>query len=148
MAEGPSHPGFIFSVTFQPMPIAIPEASNAAGSNALGLSPAGGDRMWMEYDISWLTALGDSDAHAMAQNITASIDAYAQANYAGVQNSHYESGDLYDAGYKPIFLNDAMYDQLPLQSYAEGNYERLKSIHDAVDPDGFFATRTGGFKYT
>jgi hypothetical protein len=148
MTEGILHPGFIFSVAFQPMPYIIPQQSVAAGGNALGMKPSDGDRMWMEYDVSWLTALGDNDAHAMAMNITATIDEYAKTTYAGVASSHYQSGDLEEAEYDPIFLNDAMYDQLPLQSYENNAYARLKSIQKGVDPDGFFATRTGGFKFT
>ena len=151
MTEGILHPGFIFSLAFQPMPYVIPAASVAAGGNALGMNPNEGDRMWMEYDVSWLTALGDDDAHSMAMNITATIDEYAMTTYAGVKNSHYnggDGGDLEDAEYRPIFLNDAMYDQMPLQSYEGDNYDRLKSIQKSVDPDGFFATRTGGFKFT
>lgn len=83
----------------------------------------------------------------MAMNITATIDQYAKETYPGVKNSHYKSGDLGE-GYKPIFLNDAMFDQKPLQSYPEGNYQRLKSTQKSVDPDGFFSGRQGGFKFT
>jgi hypothetical protein len=101
----------------------------------------------MEYDISRLTALGDKDTNSMAMNITATIDQYAKETYPGVKNSHYKSGDLGE-GYKPIFLNDAMFDQKPLQSYPEGNYQRLKSTQKSVDPDGFFSGRQGGFKFT
>lgn len=104
--------------------------------------------MWMEYDISWLTALGDDDAHSMAQNITATIDEYVRATYAGVENTHYQSGDLDVEEYNPIFLNDAMYDQLTLQSYEQNGYAKLKAIQKAVDPNGFFPSRTGGFKFT
>lgn len=44
-------------------------------------------------------------------------------------------------------MNDAMYDQTVLQSYGHENYRRLKSIAKDVDPDGFLATRQGGFKF-
>jgi hypothetical protein len=94
MITGTLHPGFIFSIAFQPLPIAIPSASVAAGGNAHGLSSEIGDRMWMEYDISRLTALGDKDTNSMVMNITATIDQYAKETYPGVKNSHYKSGDL------------------------------------------------------
>lgn len=148
MTEGIWHPGFIFSLAFQPMSYIIPAQSVAAGGNALGMKPADGDRMWMEYDVSWLTALGDDAAHSMAMNITATIDEYAKTTYAGVPSSHYQSGNLEEAEYDPIFLNDAMYDQMPLQSYENDGYDKLKAIQENVDPEGFFPSRTGGFKFT
>jgi len=148
MTEGILHPGFIFSLAFQPMPYIIPYQSVAAGGNALGMNPAEGDRMWMEYDISWLTALGDDSAHSMAMNITATIDEYAKTTYAGIPNTHYRSGNLEVEEYNPIFMNDAMYDQMTLQSYENDGYAKLKAIQQSVDPAGFFPTRTGGFKFT
>ncbi|KUJ08661.1 FAD-binding domain-containing protein [Mollisia scopiformis] len=148
MTEGILHPGFIFSLAFQPMPYIIPAESVAAGGNALGMNPAEGDRMWMEYDISWLTALGDDDAHAMSMNITATIDEYAKTVYAGIKNTHFEAGNLEEEEYNPIFMNDAMYDQMPLQSYENDGYIKLKAIQQSVDPTGFFPSRTGGFKFT
>lgn len=146
MTEGILHPGFIFSLAFQPMPAIIPAQSQLAGGNALGMSPAEGDRMWMEYDISWLTVLGDEDAHSMAINITETIDEYVKTTYANVPSTHYQAGNLEDAEYTPIFMNDAMYDQLSLQSYENGGFAKLKAIQKSVDPEGFFPSRTGGFK--
>jgi hypothetical protein len=131
------------------MPYAIPAASatvNPAG-NILGLSPSFGDHVWMEYDISWLTSSSDDLAHSMAINITDSIDAYAQSTYAGVSNSNYKEGNVTWEEYSPTFLNDAMYDQLPLQSYGEETYERLKGIQKKYDTNGLFPSRTGGFKF-
>jgi hypothetical protein len=142
--------GFIFSLAFQPMPIAIPAASQQVNplGNPLGLSPEYGDHMWMEYDISWLAEVNDDIAHGMSMNITESILAYTKTNYAGVRNSHYRSGNLAEVQYNPVFLNDAMYDQKPLQSYGQETYEQLKGIQEAYDPAGLFPTRTGGFKFT
>jgi len=148
MTEGILHPGFIFSLAFQPMPYIIPAQSVAAGGNALGMSPAEGDRMWMEYDISWLTAVGDDVAHAMAVNITTTIDEYAKTTYAGIPNTNYRSGDVEVEEYNPIFMNDAQYDQMPLQSYENDGYAKLKAIQQSVDPAGFFPSRTGGFKFS
>jgi hypothetical protein len=147
-AQAPWHPDCIFSLAFQPLPHHIAAASQAAGGNVLSMDPAAGDRMWMEYDVSWLSSLGDEDAHAMAMNITEAIDEHVATKYAGVKNSNYVSGNLVAAAQTPIFLNDAMFDQLPLQSYGKSSYNRLKGIQKAVDPKGFFPQRTGGFKYT
>ena len=48
---------------------------------------------------------------------------------------------------RKIYSNDAMFDQLPYQTYPGSNYARLKAIQRKYDLNGFFATRTGGFKY-
>jgi hypothetical protein len=45
------------------------------------------------------------------------------------------------------FLNDAMFDQLPLQSYGGDNYERLKETQGKYDPEGLWSKRQGGFKF-
>ncbi|KAF4625739.1 hypothetical protein G7Y89_g12424 [Cudoniella acicularis] len=148
LTEGVLHPGFIFSLAFQPMPFIIPGHSVAAGGNALGMNPAEGDRMWMEYDISWLTAAGDDSAYSMARSITATIDEYVKTTYAGIPNTHYGSGDLEVEEYNPIFMNDAMYDQKPLQSYENNGFAKLKAIQQSVDPSGLFPNRTGGFKFS
>jgi hypothetical protein len=141
-------PGFVFNIGFQPLPYSISAASVANGGNVLGLDPANGDRMWMEYTISWLTALGDGIAQGIAKQQTSDIETYSKTKYAGVKNSHYQAGDLAVKEYNPIFYNDAMFDQKPLQSLGNSTYERLQNYQKAVDPSGFFSTRTGGFKYT
>ncbi|KAL9106843.1 MAG: hypothetical protein Q9227_008176 [Pyrenula ochraceoflavens] len=148
LTQSTANVDFLFSIAFQPLPRAIPAASVAAGSNALGLDPENGDHVWMEYDILWLTAAGDSAAHAAAMNITASIDAYSKATYPGVKNTNYNEGDVTYEEYNPIFMNDAMYDQQPLQSYPQGSYSRLLNAKKMYDPNGFFTDRTGGFKFT
>lgn len=45
-------------------------------------------------------------------------------------------------------MNDAMYDQKVLESYGDATYNRLKATHEAYDPEGFFATRQGGWTFT
>jgi hypothetical protein len=113
------------------------------------VDPREGDRMWIEYDISWLTAAGDADADAMARNITETIDEYAKTTYAGVESSLFQEPERdWEVEYTPIFMNDAMYDQLPLQSYENNGYARLKAVQKSVDPEGFCPSRTGGFKFT
>ncbi|TVY68869.1 putative FAD-linked oxidoreductase, partial [Lachnellula suecica] len=150
------HPGFIFSLAFQPLPAVIPSHATAAGGNALGMDERNGDFMWMEYDISWLTPLSDNEAHAMAMNITSTVQEMVKQKYGGrgLMNSNAQPGGAVvgegdgKGGQGLVFLNDAMYDQLPLQSYGMGNYERLKGVQQAIDPRAFFAGRTGGFKFT
>ncbi|TVY85956.1 putative FAD-linked oxidoreductase, partial [Lachnellula willkommii] len=150
------HPSFIFSLAFQPMPAIIPAHSAAAGGNALGMDARNGDFMWMEYDISWLTELGDDEAHSTAMNITATIKEQVAAEYGGkgLVNTNWAEGGATigegdgKGGENLYFFNDAMYDQETLQSYGDGNYDTLKAVQRAVDPEGLFYGRTGGFKFT
>lgn len=149
--EGALHPDFIYSVAFQPLPVAIAEASLAKGGNAIALNPDAGAHIWLSYDISWLTKLGDDHANQMAISITDSIDAYAKSTYKGVKPVGYVEQNsnllLQDEEFLPIFMNDAMYDQKPAQSYGNGSFEKLCAINKKYDPEGFLNNRTGGFKY-
>lgn len=127
----------------------------AAGGNALGMDERNGDYMWMEYDVSWLTPIGDEDAHAIAMNITSTAKEQVKANYGGkgLRNTNAKEGAAVvgegdgKGGENLVFLNDAMFDQLPLQSYGGDNYEVLKSTQGKYDPEGLWATRQGGFKF-
>jgi len=125
----------------------IAGASVRAGGDALALDPRNGDRLWIDLAVSWETALGDNIAASTAQKITSDIESYSKAHYSGVPNTRYVAGNLTYVEYNPLFLNDAMYDQQPATSYGDGSYARLKAIQRRVDPQGFFSTRTGGFKY-
>lgn len=126
----------------------LSEASVASGGDALQLDPKNGDRLWIDLVISWETAVGDDVAASFAEQILSDIDSYVRTTYAGVPNTRYVEGNLTYEEYNPLFLNDAMYDQQPAQSYGGNSYERLRAIQKQVDPNGFFPTRTGGFKYT
>lgn len=53
-----------------------------------------------------------------------------------------------NCSYNPVFMNDAIYSQEVLQTYGNKSYERLKATHQKYDPNGFFATRQDGFKFT
>lgn len=103
--------------------------------------------MWIDLSISWGTAAGDAIAHSIATTLADEIESYAQSTYHGVPNTRYVEGNLAYEEYDPLYSNDCMYNQQPYQTYGDGSYTRLKSIQKAVDPDGFFPGRTGGFKY-
>lgn len=138
------------------MPAIISTHSNAAGGNALGMDARNGDYMWMEYDISWLTALEDNEAHGLAVNITATAKAQVREDYGGrgyVNTNAGEGAAIVGegdgkGGENLYFLNDAMYDQEPLQSYGNGNYEKLKTTQKKYDPEGLWSGRQGGFKFS
>lgn len=142
-------PGFAFILIYQPVPFSIPSASaavNPAG-NLLGLSPNGGDQMWMASSVSWLTSQGDKIAYTAATRILDDIKTHTQTKYAGVVSSNCKAGGTLTSQYSPpIFMNDAMYDQEVLQGYGNSTYARLKSIQRWYDPSGMFTSRTNGFK--
>lgn len=140
-------PGFVFDLAFQPLSKMMSAASQAAGGNIMQLDPDHGDRMWIEIDVSWLTSLGDDSAYSIIRNISSSIESYAEAAYPGVTNTRYVEGSLIEEEYNPLFLNDAMTDQNPVQTYGNSTYAKLQETYKKYDPDLFFATRTGGFKY-
>jgi len=131
----------------QPMQALIAQASVNAGGDAINLDPGNGDRVWIDLLVSWETAAVDTVADDIMVNLQTNIDTYTQQRYPGVPNTRYVAGDLSYEEYNPIYLNDAMFDQKPMQTYGGTSYARLKAIQKAVDPEGFFPTRTGGFKY-
>lgn len=49
--------------------------------------------------------------------------------------------------YNPIFMNDATNDQDVLGSYGAESYNKLKAVHEAYDPTGFFSLRQNGWKF-
>lgn len=125
----------------------IIQASADVGENALGLDPRNGDRLWIDLNVSWLTAVDDEVASTIITQLATDIETYTESTYPGIPNTRYVSGNLRYEEFNPIYSNDAMPDQTPYKTYGRDNYVRLKSIQRAVDPDGFFNTRTGGFKY-
>lgn len=148
MRVGIPFPGFIFSIAFQPYPKSIAQASLDRGGNALALDPRTGDHIFMEYDISWQLGVNDDTAHSFAMAITDEIDRYAMDTYGGAACTNSVGPSQEDDSFTPIFMNDAMYDMQPLQSYKNGSYERLLQAKRKYDPEGFFTERTGGFKFT
>lgn len=129
------------------MPKAIVEASHNAGGSGLHQNVADGDKMFMQYTTSWYTAAEDKTAHNTAIAITNDLDSYVREKYPDVNASNSCEGTN-KGKYTPIFMNDAMYDQKPLQSYGAETYARMKTVRDQVDPGNFFVKRTGGFKFT
>ncbi|CAK3906897.1 FAD-binding domain-containing [Lecanosticta acicola] len=139
-----------FSMAFQPVPYTLANASVHAphGVNLLGLDPRHGDKLFMEYDVSWLSSATDAAAAAFMTNITQPVQDYARRKYATAKPTHYVSGETAVTNFNPLFMNDAMYNQDPVRSYGEATYAKLKAIQEQRDPEGFFSRRAGGFKFT
>ena len=156
----------VFSFAIQPIPVGLIDASNAQGGNRLGLDSANGDRIFMEYDISWLNPLCSTNCPGYIEQMQTGVLDHHKATYGGIPPTHYESGDLdfissvtfllaasgdhlltLPTRYNPIFMNDGMYDQAVLQSYGNATYQQLKQVQQNRDPNGFFSQRQGGFKF-
>lgn len=142
---------FIFTFIYQPMMTAIPAASlrvNPIG-NPLNLSTNYGDQMWMAATVAWLSAEEDTSAHSMLIDVMNNVESYVKTTYPNVEPSNFPTGGDIDHVYAPaFFMNDAMYDQLVLQGYGAGTYQRLQRIQKAYDSIGLFPNRTGGFRLT
>lgn len=135
----------IYSFAMQPLPTAVQSASLNSGSlNTFAFDVADGDRIWMEYDISWVNPFDETNAFAYADHFTQDIVAYAKTTYPGAVSTHQTNAA---DQYSPLFLNDGMFDQATSLFYKPTVYQRLKGIQKARDPNGFFSTRTGGAKF-
>lgn len=141
----------VYSFAYQPMSTIIQKASQQAGDalgqrNAIGLNPDDGDRMWMEYDISWVNPLDEQRSFRYANQFTDDIVAYINQNYPNAKSTNQKSTSADQLG--PSFLNDGMLDQATNKFFSNADYQKLKSIQQARDPKRFFSQRTGGFKFT
>ncbi|KFY08956.1 hypothetical protein V492_05767 [Pseudogymnoascus sp. VKM F-4246] len=116
----------LVSLDFQPVPKSLTDASNAyEGGNAMQMPE--GPWMWVNY----LLTLPPITSAADYTRIQASFKAMAET--------------IPHAEGLPLFINDASADQNPLETY--GGYETLKVAKAKYDPDGFFAGKTGGWKF-
>lgn len=85
----------LFSFAVQPMPHGIAKASlENGGPNALGLMPEHGDRVWMEYDIAWLSPLCDKKCPDFFAKLVQSQHDLHKEKYSGIYPTNYKSGDL------------------------------------------------------
>lgn len=84
----------VFSFALQPIPVAILEASKAMGGNAMGLSPAQGDRIFVEYDISWINPDCDNVCPSYVHTVAEDIKSYQRETYNGIPPTKYREGDL------------------------------------------------------
>lgn len=78
----------------QPLSAVIAQASQTQGGNALGLDPANGDRVWVEYDLLWLNQLCDQKCPSFQANVANMLDEYSKSKYSGVAPTNYKSGDI------------------------------------------------------
>ena len=100
----------------------------------------------MEYDISWVNALDEQHAYSYANHFSNDIVGYIQSHYPNAVSTKQKNAGA--SQITPLFMNDGMYDQATSLFFHDADYQKLKSIQQKRDPNGFFSKRTGGFKFT
>jgi hypothetical protein len=126
------------SADFQPLPSIIGQHSEERGGNAMGLLGADPDRLILELQCSWTDSNDDGVQYEMSRAMTEWL---AERIPQWLASANQSIEDFY----LPYFMNDATDDQPVTKSYK--GYEKFKALQEEVDPQGFFSTRAGGFKY-
>jgi hypothetical protein len=111
---------------YNPVPKSLTDASSAQGGNAMEMPD--GPWFWAEYTIT--------TPPLMTTQLYNQVQASFKAMVDGTPN----------APGLPFFLNEAHADQDPLKTFS--SYSRLQQIKQTYDPDGFFATKTGGWSFS
>jgi len=116
----------VSSIDYQPIPKSLTDASNSQnGGNAMQMPD--GPWLWINFLISTPPGLPQTTYNQI------------QASFRDMVNSVPNAEGL------PLFINDANYDQNPLQTFS--TYSRLQEIKRKYDPDGFFEKYTGGWSF-
>lgn len=127
--------GLIGSIAFQPVPKRLARKAKEAGGDLLDLDDDI-DRVILEFDFAWISSLDnermDAAVKKLPQGAKQIVDEYTAA------------GKLPEA-YLPLFGNDAYYSQDYFGRLRTADFARR--VRDQYDPEGFFASRTGGWKF-
>ncbi|KAJ5745716.1 hypothetical protein N7520_010898 [Penicillium odoratum] len=115
----------LLSLDFQPVPKSLTDASKAQGGNAMQMPD--GPYFWLNYLITTPPGMSEVDYDTV------------QASYRDMVKGTGNAEGL------PLFINDASYDQNPLQTFS--TFEKLQGIKKKYDPDNFFVDYTGGWSF-
>ncbi|KAI0018764.1 FAD binding domain-containing protein [Xylariomycetidae sp. FL0641] len=129
--------GSIASIAFQPIPRRVARQAAAKGGDMLDLDQDV-DRIFIELDYSFLL---NADYDKVDQIMR---DTYT--GLRGVVQDCQANGTMPADVYLPLFQNDCFY---PQDYWGRLRPEKLalaQQVQADVDPDGFWAGRTGGFK--
>jgi hypothetical protein len=126
--------GLIGSIAWQPIPKRLARKAKEMGGDLIDLDDEV-DRIILEFNYSYFFPTADER-----------IDEATQRLYKGtgeLSRKFTEEGKVPEA-YLPLFANDGYFRQDYFGRLRTADYAR--SVRDRYDPEGFFATRTGGFK--
>ncbi len=85
----------LMSFAVQPMPHGIVQASkDMGGPNALSMEPEQGDRVWVEYDVAWLSPLCDKQCPEYFGEVVNSLHDLHAEKYSGIAPTNYKEGDV------------------------------------------------------
>ncbi|KAI0532447.1 hypothetical protein GGR58DRAFT_507418 [Xylaria digitata] len=111
---------------YNPVPKSLTDASKAQGGNAMEMPD--GPWFWAEYTITTPPLISTSKYNEIQASFKDLVD--GTPNAKGL----------------PFFLNEAHADQDALKTFS--SYKRLQQIKQKYDPDGFFASKTGGWSFS
>ncbi|KAF2866830.1 hypothetical protein BDV95DRAFT_598711 [Massariosphaeria phaeospora] len=129
-------PGIVASIAWQPFPRKIAQEARARSPDLIDADDSV-DRIIIEMNYSFIP---QSEYERMADTV--------EATYSGVRNRVLEwqaSGKLPEA-YLPVFMNYGFYRQDYFGRLRPENRALARSVANSVDPQGFFRTRTGGWR--
>jgi hypothetical protein len=109
----------------------------------MGLTATDGARSIIELTYVWNSAKDNEEVWKTARTITEGVEKALAARMQKVRQAVPVTGQKVET-YLPLFLNDVMFDQKPIQSYK--NYDAFAALQRSADPGGFFK-RPGGYKY-
>ncbi|KAI0400224.1 FAD binding domain-containing protein [Xylaria palmicola] len=130
-------PGLVASVAFQPLPRRLARVARAKGGDMLDVDDDI-DRIVLELDYSYAADLSEP-----------TVDETMRKTYGGFRSiveEYQDSGVLPRDVHLPLFQNDCFY---PQDYFGRLKPERLalaRRVQAEVDPNGFWKTRTAGFK--
>jgi hypothetical protein len=128
--------GLLASMAFQPMPKTIVQKAIDQGGDLLDLD-TDVNRIVFELDLAHSLAIDDDIIDEAMQNLYNKLHTLVADFIA--------DGKLED-GFLPLFMNDAYFRQDYFGRLRPEKSAFAAMVADAYDPDGFFKTRTGGFK--
>ncbi|KAI9369575.1 hypothetical protein BJX61DRAFT_136481 [Aspergillus egyptiacus] len=130
-------PGILGSLALQPMPRTITSKAKAKGGDLLDF-PEDEDYIILEMNFSYGLSVSDTEVDSATKNL-----------YRGMNNrisDYIKDGVLPDVP-RPLFMNDAFYDQDYWGRLSPESRELALKARKAYDPEKFFQTRTsGGFR--
>ncbi|KAI1331859.1 FAD binding domain-containing protein [Xylariaceae sp. FL0255] len=130
-------PGVVASIAFQPAPKMLATIAASKGGDMIDID-ADVDRIFIELDYSFTFNASYPEIDTTMRNTYRNLQATVQKNQA--------AGALPSDVFLPLFQNDCFY---PEDYWGRLRPEKLalaQRVQADVDPTGFFATRTGGFK--
>lgn len=122
--------GLLPAVSHQPVTTGMLQAMQRAGGNPLGLSPASGPLLLVEFAYQWNNAADDARVGAVRDRVIADVEARGKA--AGVFVPFLSS-------------NYATASQDVIGSYPAANQARLRSIAKKYDPTGVWQRLWPGY---